>query len=81
MTEVKTIKDVDEDTWAEFKGYAARNKVKLGTFFKTLVTNYEKENASFWGKVLKGEKILSDKEAIGMEETSARIRKEPGFRT
>ena len=68
MAEVKTIKNVDERTWGEFKHLAARNKVKLGTFFKSLVHNHERRNNSFWDTILNCERILSDKEAEEMEE-------------
>ena len=80
MSEVKTIKNVDEETWAEFKGLAARHKVKLGTFLKTIVKEHEKSSAFFWDKVLLGEKILSDKEAEELERFFRQVRKEHGFR-
>lgn len=81
MAEVKTIKNVDERTWGEFKHLAGRNKVKLGTFFKSLVHNHERRNKTFWDTILNCEKILSDKEAEEMEEVTTKIRKEYGFRT
>jgi len=81
MAEVKTIKGIDEETWGEFKSFAARNKVKLGTFFKTLVKEHEKNSATFWEKILNGEKILSDTEADDIEKTVTRVRAENGFRT
>lgn len=80
MSEVKTIKGIDEETWAEFKGFAARNKVKLGAFFETLVHEHEKNSTSFWTKILEGEKILSDKEAEDIEKVTLKVRKEHGFR-
>ena len=80
MTEVKTIKDVDAQTWAEFKSLAAKNKLKLGIFFKIILKEYEKTAKVFWKDILEGEKILSDKEADEIEDTVKRIRKERGFR-
>lgn len=80
MTEVKTIKDVSEETWAEFKGLAARSGAKLGVFFRTLVDDYEKQTSSFWKDLLEGEKVLSEKEAVEMEKAIIAIRKEYGFR-
>ena len=80
MAEVKTIKDVDEETWAEFKSMAAKNNVKLGTFFKTLVKGHTKNSTAFWNTILKGEKILSDKEAEELEAAVKSVRKEYGFR-
>ena len=81
MAEVKTIKNIDERTWGEFKHLAARNKVELGTFFKNLVHNYERRSTLFWDTILNNEKILSDREAEEMEAATKRVRKEYGFRT
>lgn len=80
MTEVKTIKDVDTETWAEFKGLAARSGAKLGVFFRTLVEQYEEQTSSFWKELLEGEKILSEKEAAEIEKAILTVRKEYGFR-
>lgn len=81
MAEVKTIKNVDERTWGEFKHLAARNEVKLETFFKSLVHSYERRNVIFWDKILNNEKILSDKEAEEIEKVIKRVRGKGGFRT
>ncbi len=81
MTEVKTIKDIDDNTWAEFKGLAASNKVKLGVFFKTLVKEHEKNSKHFWKTILEHETILTDSEANDIEKSLKHIRKEYGFRT
>ena len=81
MSEVKTIKDIDDHTWGEFKGLAARNNVKLGVFFKTLVHYYEEDATTFWDMILKCEKILSDREAEDLQRHVQRQRREPGFRT
>ena len=80
MVEVKTIKDVDKGTWEEFKSFAAKNNVKLGIFFKTLVKEHKKNNTAFWDSILKNEKILSDKEADELEKSIKSIREEYGFR-
>jgi len=80
MTEVKTIKDVDSETWAEFKSFAAKNNVKLGIFFKTLVKEHKKNSSAFWNSILKGEKLLSDSEAKELESSIKNVRKEYGFR-
>ena len=42
MSEVKTIKDIDNETWHEFKDLAAQNNVKMGLLFKSMVHNYKK---------------------------------------
>ncbi len=80
MSEVKTIKNVDENTWAEFKSLAAKNQVKLGMLFKTLVEEHERNSVAFWEDILGGEKILSDNEAEELQEVVHRLRKEYGFR-
>lgn len=75
MAEVKTIKDIDNDTWSEFKKLAARNDEKLGPFFKTLVKEYKKESTAFWSGILENEKILSEKEARDLKAEVGRLRK------
>ncbi len=80
MAEIKTIKEVDDKTWTEFKFLAHKQNVKLGVLFKSLVHNYEHRNAAWWNTILNHEKILSDKEAEEFEEVSKRIRRESGFR-
>ncbi len=80
MTEVKTIKGVDEETWSNFKSLAAKNKVKLGPFLKDMIKEYGKKEEGFWKCILEGEKVLSDKEAEAMESCINKKRKEYGFR-
>jgi methionyl-tRNA synthetase len=80
MAEIKTIKDIDEETWAEFKSLAAKNKVKLGIFFKSLVKDHKKSSTDFWNTILKGEKILSEEESKSIKEITEGVRKEYGFR-
>ena len=80
MAEVKTIKDIDEETWAEFKSLAAKNRVNLGVFFKMVLKEYEKNSELFWDKVLSVEKIWSDEEAEDMEKIAKKVRKERSWR-
>jgi len=80
MATVKTIKDVDEDTWLEFKSIAVRNKMTMGKLFVDMVEEYKKKTKEFWDDILKGPAVISDEEARAMEETISRIRKEYGFR-
>ena len=80
MSAVKTIKDVDEDAWLEFKSIAARNKIKMGKLFTKMVEEYKEKSKSFWDDIFKGPPVLSKEEADAMMETSKRIRKEYGFR-
>ncbi|MEK6946128.1 MAG: hypothetical protein AABX32_00825 [Nanoarchaeota archaeon] len=80
MPTVKTIKDVDEDAWHEFKSIAARNKMNMGKLFKKMVEDYKDKSKGVWDEILRGPKILSDEEADGMLETVRNLRKEYGFR-
>jgi len=80
MPTIKTIKDVDEEAWLEFKSIAARNNVKMGKLFGNIVKDYKEKSKNIWDEILKGPKILSDDEAEAMLETARAIRKEHGFR-
>lgn len=80
MPTVKTIKDVDEEAWLEFKSIAARNKMKMGKLFEEMVDEYKERSKDVWNAILNPGKILSDKEADYMEEIVKKIRKEKGFR-
>ncbi len=77
---VKTIKGVEEPAWQEFKGIAARSKLKMGELFGKMVVDYKEENAAVWNKILNPGRILSDEEAGDMEKFVAKLRKERGFR-
>ena len=78
--EVKTIKDVDEETWREFKAIAAKNNVKMSSLLKIMIKEFEKNSKDFWNEILNGEKLMSDKEAEEMKILTIRLRKEKGFR-
>ena len=80
MATVKTIKDVDENAWLEFKSMAARNKMKMGKLFESMVDEYKRKTREFWEDILKGPAVISEEEARAMEETISRTRKEYGFR-
>jgi len=80
MSEVKTIKDIDNETWHEFKDLAAQNNVKMGLLFKSMVHNYKKNAEKTWHKILNSGKILSDEDAADLRQKSQKIRKEYGFR-
>lgn len=79
MPTVKTIKDVDEEDWLEFKSMAARNRIKMGKLFGRMVEEYKKSK-NFWDEILRGPAILSKEEADSMLHTVKKIRKEYGFR-
>lgn len=78
--EVKTIKNIDDDTWASFKGLAAKNKLKAGQMFKVMVNEYAKKSSGFWNKVLNHKPILTAKEANQLERATSEMRKEKGWR-
>ncbi len=80
MNEIKTIKDIDTQTWHEFKGLAARNRVKMGTLFKTMVYEYQKNNEKTWHKILSSGRLLNDEDAENLREKIKKMRKERGFR-
>lgn len=80
MTAVKTIKDVDDETWSHFKSLASRNNMKMGPFFSTMVRDYESKSRTVWDRILKGEKLLTDREAKEMHKEIKTFRKEYGFR-
>ncbi len=77
---VKTIKDVDEGAWLEFKSIAVKSKMKMGDLFEDMVEDYRKKTEEFWNDILEGPPILSEEEAKSMDETVKRVRKEHGFR-
>jgi hypothetical protein len=80
MMDVKTIKDVEPSTWAEFKSIAARSGMTMGKLFTRMLRTYEEESRERWKKILAGEKILSDEEADAVMEVANRVRHERGFR-
>ena len=53
---------------------------KMGKLFEKMVGEYREKSEEFWDDVLKGEKILSDKEAKSMLDTVTKLRKDMGFR-
>ena len=80
METVKTIKNVDDQTWAQFKSIAAQNNVKAGQMLKRLVDDYQKHAKGWWEKILAHKPILSAKEYDEMEARMKKMRKEYGWR-
>ena len=76
----KTIKNVDEETWREFKNISAKNNLKMSLLLKIMKKEFEKNSENFWNKILKGGKNLSDNEANEMMNIVLDSRKEKGFR-
>ena len=75
METVKTIKGVSDDTWAEFKALAAKNKMSMAEFFRHLV-NSQKESSTWWEEYKKMPKILTEKEAKAFKEEVRKMRDE-----
>lgn len=80
MSEVKTIKGVDDETWAGFKSLAARNRMKAATMFKEMVKEYEKKSSNFWDEIFAHKPVFSTKEYKEIEEQMKKFRKEYGWR-
>lgn len=78
--ESKTIKGIRKEKWIEFKSLAAKKNVSLGELFAIMLNEYRKRADFAWGEILKGEKILSDKEANDLEKAVVEVRKEREFR-
>ena len=78
---VKTIKDVEEEAWLEFKSIAASSNVKMGKLFTRMVEGYKANGKDFWDDILKGPHVLNKEESEAMLKTVRGIRKEYGFRS
>ena len=81
METVKTLKGVNEESWAEFKSLAVRNRTNMGKLFERMLEEYKRKSEENWSIILSGKKILSDKEAEDMLKIVKESRKEYGFRT
>lgn len=77
---IKTIKDVDEETWYRFKNLAVKNRVGMGILLNKMVKEYELRSEDFWKQILEGDKILTDAEAEDLLKYTNKLRKEHGFR-
>ena len=49
--EVRTIKNVDAETWKKFKVLAVREGVSMSVLLRGLVNSYDRKKSSVWGKV------------------------------
>ena len=81
MTTIKTIRNVNEETWRELKMLATKRKVSLGILLKNMIAEYKKETNNTWDVILNTEKILSEDEAEDLEKITKGMRKEKGWRT
>ena len=78
---LKTIKNVDDETWHRFKVLSVKNHIPMGKLLKKMIANYESESQEFWKTVLSGEQILSSEDIKEMKKDIAWIREEKGYRT
>jgi len=77
---VRTIKDVDDETWKTFKEIATKRKIKMGVLLREIAREYKKKPSSSWNKILITKPIFTKKEAEVMLKTVTKIRKESGYR-
>lgn len=78
--QIKTIKNIDQETWATFKATAAKNNLKMSILLKLMVNEFNKNSSQFWNNILNTEKNLTDKEAEDILQITKEARKEKGFR-
>jgi len=78
--ETKCIKDVDEETWKEFRALAVKNNIKMSILLKIMVNEFEKNSKDFWREILSRKKSLTNEEADDIEIIVKKMRKERGFR-
>jgi len=78
--ETKSIKDVDEETWKDFRALAIRNNMKMSILLKLMVNEFQKNSRDFWKDIISRKKSLSNEEAESIEESVKKLRKEKGFR-
>jgi len=77
---VRTIKDVDEETWKTIREIARRENLKMASLLKEMTKEYRLKPSTAWNKILNTKPILTKKEATAMLKTVAKLRKESGFR-
>ncbi|MFH1649197.1 MAG: hypothetical protein ABIA93_01470 [Candidatus Woesearchaeota archaeon] len=81
MDSVKTIKGVDEEAWAEFKGFAKNAGIPMGKFFGKLVESHKKESeTTAWEEILNKKPSLTEEEAELAMKRIKEFRKDPGWR-
>jgi len=77
---LKTIKNVDDETWHRFKVLSIKNRIPMGNLLKKMIASYESESEQFWKTVLSGKQILSGEDIKEMKKDIAWIREEYGYR-
>ena len=77
---VKTVKNVDEQTWQVLKEMAKKRKLKMGSLLREIASEYKKKPSDSWKKILNTKPNITPKEAEIMLAALAKIRKEHGYR-
>ncbi|MBI4154921.1 hypothetical protein HY498_02445 [Candidatus Woesearchaeota archaeon] len=80
MTNLRTIRNVDEETWNELKSLSKKYRLPMGKLLSRVISSYKNKADDQWNRLLSFGKILSDKEAKDMHEVVVKLRKEYGFR-
>lgn len=78
--EIRCIRDVDEETWKEFKKLADKSNLKMSLLLKLMVKEMARKSEDSWNLILNSKKNLSDEEAETILKISEKWRKERGFR-
>lgn len=78
--ENKCIKNVDEDTWKDFKTLALKNNMKMSILLKIMVNEFEKNSKDLWKEILSRKKSLTNEEADDIWNIVKNMRNERGFR-
>lgn len=74
---LRTIRDVDTDTWKQMRELAWKRKMKMAILLKMMVKDFSKNKVR---SIIPEKPILTKDEAEGIEETLKNLRKEHGFR-
>ena len=77
---VRTIKNVDDETWKALKEMASRRKLRMGSMLREIAKEYKRKPSDAWERILNAKPILSESEAENMLRTVEKIRKERGYR-
>jgi len=77
---IRTIKNVDDETWKQLKEMARRRRLKMGALLKEIAMEYKKRPSDSWNNILNVRPILAKEQAEAMLKMVVKIRKESGYR-
>ena len=80
MDTVKTIKNIDDETWYKLKGLSVKNRTTIGRLLKKMINEYEQKSKNSWDKIMSYKGTLTDKQAEELLQNIKKERKEFGFR-